>query len=455
MIGIRIRDLQSSISLRRLLCCCSASIIVLGKNRTPFVAVDAFSSTLSSSPLLRKRLHSTTRRSFVAAKMATGEKEYAPSQFNIDETTGEKWRLCCGAAVLNSKNQVLVGKRVGSFDVEQWQCPQGGVDDTWTPNGETIPRAKETILGACNRELFEEMGLEVGKHVIVDQDLTPDHASKGGIRYRTDGSNNWLTKSGFAGQEIYWTIYRSMDGRGDLIDPEIMCDLSGLGGESPEFSAVKWRSIDDVVSNIWEKKREPYAALQSILNENKSSWRDKIRLLDLSGKWSRDNGNCVDVVNGLVMRGLTLDEASKEASKPYMQSFERKIGDDGQNSPLSWIVTTFDADGTTPRRKLDYSVGEWEEDYKGNTVIFGSSGKESKTTLTRRTAYIVEPDSEPVQVSHVTITYNGPRGGMEESRRYMKNGKLINRRTFWPPQNDAESSPSSPVISTEIFNRVQ
>ena len=43
------------------------------------------------------------------------EKQYPPSQYVTDDD-GLKWRLCAGAAVLNSKNQLLIGERIGKPD---------------------------------------------------------------------------------------------------------------------------------------------------------------------------------------------------------------------------------------------------------------------------------------------------------------------------------------------------
>eukprot|EP00428_Durinskia_dybowskii_P051067 CAMPEP_0170321240 /NCGR_PEP_ID=MMETSP0116_2-20130129/61376_1 /TAXON_ID=400756 /ORGANISM="Durinskia baltica, Strain CSIRO CS-38" /LENGTH=119 /DNA_ID=CAMNT_0010574055 /DNA_START=6 /DNA_END=362 /DNA_ORIENTATION=- len=97
-------------------------------------------------------------------------KQYIPSQMIIDPSTGEKWRLCAGVAVLNSKNQILVGERHGKPD--QWQCPQGGVDDEWTDTSNAghplTTKPKETIVQAAIRELHEETGLIIDRHVILD-----------------------------------------------------------------------------------------------------------------------------------------------------------------------------------------------------------------------------------------------------------------------------------------------
>lgn len=373
---------------------------------------------------------SSTRSKISVLQMSSTTKEYAPSLHTIDKDTGGKWRLCVGAAVLNSQNKLLVGERIGVSNA--WQCPQGGVDDAWKG------QPKETILDASRRELFEEMGL-TKTHVLVD----PITTEQDPVRYRTNGTSNWLAKAGFAGQELHWTIFRCIDARGDQ-DPSFMCDLSGNGGEHAEFSKVKWQDLNEVVSNIWEKKREPYLALQRILGNKKKEWQSRIESLDFEGKWIRDGSSSMSVVEGLVGRGLTQDEAEAVAKSPYIQSWKRVASKEEGKKSTSWIVTTYQVDGETPRRELEYRVGEWEEKYQGPAVIFGTS--ESVTTLKRITSFVAEPDADPVTLAHITIT-DGPKG-VEESRRYLKGGRFLLRRTLWP--NDA---PKEPIISTEVFVR--
>ena len=85
------------------------------------------------------------------------ETQHPPSQFVTDDD-GRKWRLCAGAAVLNSKNQLLIGERMGKSG--SWQTPQGGVDGG--------PK-QETVIEAASRELYEEVGLKNNDHVILEQ----------------------------------------------------------------------------------------------------------------------------------------------------------------------------------------------------------------------------------------------------------------------------------------------
>jgi 8-oxo-dGTP pyrophosphatase MutT (NUDIX family) len=367
-------------------------------------------------------------------------KEFAPSQVVVDEATGDKWRLCAGVAVLNSKNQLLVGKRKSVFG--SWQCPQGGVDDAWAPQNSSEPKLKETIVEAATRELYEETGLEVGihRHVMLDSTFpAPDISSGTGCRYYTTGTHSWLTKSGFVGQEMHWVVFRCTDGRGDL-DPNHMCDLTGKGGESAEFTEIQWRDVDKVMQDVWEGKQIPYSVLQSLLDTHIAKWQEQIESLDFSGKWSRDRSLCKGLVEGLEARGLTNEQAQAEANKPYIQLWERD-----EKDASSWHVTTYGDDGETPRRKLEYKPGMWQESYEGKAVLFGDTNE--PIILKRQTSYVGEEDAHPTPIAQVTIT-TGPKG-IEESRRYLKRGQMLLRRTHW--SNSEESG--TPAVSTEVFTR--
>lgn len=415
-------------------------IVVLTFLSSIFVRVGVGATFVPSGPL-RRASRSIVSQLKMGSTPTTATKEYAPSQVVLDESTGEKWRLCAGVAVLNSQNQVLVAERLGRPG--NWQCPQGGVDDAWTPSGAKDELPKESIVQAAIRELYEETGLQLGHHVVMDHTFPhPSVGSNSGIRYSTNtgtGDANWLTRAGFSGQELHWTVFRCTDGRGDF-EPGTMCDLSGKGGESAEFSQVTWKPIDEAVRSIWEGKRAPYLALQSLINEYGSKWQAQVNQLDFSGKWGRDLSLSTGVIEGLESRGLTSEDAKEEAAKPYIQLWERSSQD-----PTAWFVTTYEKDGTSPRRKLEYKPGTWEESYQGKSTLFGESG--APVTLKRRTSYVAEPDASPIPMAQVTIT-DGPKG-VEESRRYLKDGNLVLRRTLWP-----KDQPNTSSISTEVFTKI-
>ncbi|KAL9181484.1 hypothetical protein ACHAXT_010289 [Thalassiosira profunda] len=201
--------------------------------------------------------------------MFSSAPQHAPSQ-SVEDEDGLRWRLCAGAAVFNSKNEILIGERIGKPG--SWQTPQGGVD-----GGSKM----ESVTTAAIRELYEEVGLENGKHVVVE---TTDEPIK--CRYKTGGTGSWLEKEGFAGQELNFVIFRCADAELEK-HPSLVCKLFGLNGEKPEFSAVRWEKLDWVVDNVWEKKSRPYQVLKEACVPIMKRWEESN--LDLSGRWSRDS----------------------------------------------------------------------------------------------------------------------------------------------------------------------
>lgn len=345
-----------------------------------------------------------------------------PVSQSVTDDDGLKWRLCAGAAVFNSKNELLIGERIGKPG--SWQTPQGGVDGG---------AKSETVTEAAIRELYEEVGLENGKHVILEKMESCD-AVDIKCRYKTEGTGSWLEIEGYAGQELNWIIFRCTDP--DLErDPSMVCKLSGLNGEKPEFSAVRWEKLDWVVDNVWEKKVKPYKVLREACIPIMKRWDERCSLLDLSGRWSRDSKRCVDVVEGLVARGLTEEKALTKATEPYIQSWER------HTTKLEWVVTTYDVDGILSRRKQHYPLGEFEEAYEGASTLFGGT---DGGVVQRCCFYLAEPEADD-QLAHCCIS-DTPRG-KETSLRYLKNGELVLRRSF------LHSWRTDKVVSTEVFTR--
>ena len=141
--------------------------------------------------------------------------------------------------------------------------------------------------------------------------------------------------------------------------------------------------------------------------------------LNLQGKWSRNAFYNQGVVQALQARGLKRHDAEQQAERSYIQSWSWQRVSEHE---INWTVTTFDVDGITPRRTLEYQMGAWQEEYQENAVLFGRSSSNGGTTLKRRTTFVAEPDASPSQIAHVTVT-DGPNG-VEESRRYLKEGKV-------------------------------
>ena len=368
---------------------------------------------------------SSIMSSFTTSLTGSIKRQHPPSQFVLDENEC-KWRLCAGCAVLNSKNEILIGNRIGKED--SWQAPQGGVDAT-VKNG-----AMETVTEAAIRELYEEVGLEIGKHVLLeklDAKATPIKC-----RYKTEGTGSWLEKAGFAGQELNWTIFRCADSRLEC-DPSMVCNLSGLNGESAEFNSVKWMSLDWVIANVWEAKRGPYGALRDGSAQVMKNWEQRASDMDLVGKWSRDSKRSDGVVEALIARGISEEKAIASAEEPYVQKWQR-LDSDG---PCQFKVLTYLKDTEKIRRELVYPIGKFTETYEGNSMLFGGN---DGGLIERNCFYLAETDADD-NIAHVTVSET-PRG-REESRRYIKNGELHLRRSFW------HSWGTQKVVSTEVFVR--
>ena len=231
-------------------------------------------------------------------------------------------------------------------------------------------------------------------------------------------------------------------------DPTAACNLSGLGGEKPEFSAVRWGALDKVVDEIWEQKSPPYRALRGHCVPLMERWEGRCAEFDLGGRWSRDNGRNVGVEEAFGARGVSPEDAKRRASEPYVQNWRRHDGRRGE-----WIATTYYGAGTggnndeQPRRELHYPMGEFEEVYEGTSAIFGGNAGGGGGVVRRNCFYLAEMHADN-GIAHVTVT-DTPLG-KEESMRYVnKDGELVLRRTFSPSSCGTESR----VVSTEIFTK--
>uniref|UniRef100_A0A7S1BI11 Nudix hydrolase domain-containing protein n=1 Tax=Corethron hystrix TaxID=216773 RepID=A0A7S1BI11_9STRA len=372
------------------------------------------------------------------AKESFTRKKYSLSR-SLTDSTGKKWRLCAGVAVFNSSNEILVGKRIGMQNA--WQAPQGGVDDASEENGHLA----ETVSDAAARELYEKMGLVVGRDVVAEECCLSgeDGEIMDGVRYETEGTESWLTKSGFAGQELHWRIFRCADGPGDS-DPISIYKLEGQNGTAAEFSCARWKPVDEVMDAMWVNMRPPYESLCKLMRVIKRRWNQRCAALDFTGTWSRDNSLSTGLRRALIARGLSHEKACIEAEAPYIQSWRRASS---KKNETTWRVTTFNKDGTSVRRVLDYRVGTdgWDEKFSAGSVLLGCLPKE--VVVRRRTIFLAEPDAYPDPIAHCTISRT--LIGMEETRRYLKGDRLINRRTLWSSLGIVPK-----VVSTEVFVKV-
>ncbi|KAL3781836.1 hypothetical protein ACHAW5_007859 [Stephanodiscus triporus] len=334
---------------------------------------------------LFRRINNASPGRFDMASSSSSSSSVAQSGNNplqCESDDGRRWWPCAGVAALNSKGEILIGERIGKPG--SWQAPQGGIDGS------------ESVFDAAIREMYEEVGLEHGRHVLLETTTTAVVKCK----YETEGTRGWLEDEGYAGQELNWVVFRCTSS--DLeMDPSLVCTLSGLNGERPEFSAVRWEGLDRVVDDVWEKKALPYRALRDYCVRLATRWEERCAELDLGGRWSRDNGRNVGVEEALVARGLSPDDASRLASEPYLQSWRRH----SEARPSEWIVTTYRDDGWIEiRRELHYPIGEFEERYEGTSTIFGGGADDGGGGVARRRCFYLADADANGGVAHVAVS---------------------------------------------------
>ena len=215
--------------------------------------------------------------------------------------------------------------------------------------------------------------------------------------------------------------------------------------------------------NLHEQaKRAPYEALQKWAVPIICEWSGAISRVDLSGKWERDvQLASPGLVEALKARGHTEEEAAIKAREPYVQEYVRT------DTAGVWRIRTYTGDGSRVRREHVYPLGAWEERFGPNetNVIFGAAGGVAQ----RWTAWLAEPDADgggreggvaggdgeclerqaamgmltALQVAHVTVSETPL--GFEETRRFLRKGRLVLRRTF--------TKAGEAFVSEEVFDR--
>uniref|UniRef100_A0A0G4GUM4 Nudix hydrolase domain-containing protein n=1 Tax=Chromera velia CCMP2878 TaxID=1169474 RepID=A0A0G4GUM4_9ALVE len=140
-----------------------------------------------------------------------------------------------------SRYRPNVGERVQPAGA--WQLPQGGINEGETPEE------------AAWRELWEETGLQKGECSVELVGQVPGDP----LTYDfPENAGGFFKKQGFIGQAQYFFLFFSED---DGLPSKT--DLTGKGGEPPEFTRMEWRPFPEVVDGIVEFKRPVYAELQS------------------------------------------------------------------------------------------------------------------------------------------------------------------------------------------------
>lgn len=137
------------------------------------------------------------------------------------------YRPCVGVMLLNRRGHVFVGNRIDMAG-DNWQMPQGGVDDGETPRD------------AALRELEEEAGTRKAEIIAESREWfsydLPDAVS----RQRWGGR--------FRGQTQRWFAMRFTGVDGDI----------QLNRHKAEFSAWRWVPMGTLEGLITPMKREVY-----------------------------------------------------------------------------------------------------------------------------------------------------------------------------------------------------
>ena len=149
-------------------------------------------------------------------------------------TLEKKYRRCVGMLILNSKNEILVGRRL-DHPSGYWQMPQGGIDKDENPE-DAVWREMMEEIGTNNANLFKISNQWLRYNIPQETlDLLP-----------------WGNK--YIGQSQKWFIFK-FSGEDKDINVET---------QNPEFSEWKWINNKELVLNAVPFKKKIY---QEILNE--------------------------------------------------------------------------------------------------------------------------------------------------------------------------------------------
>lgn len=147
------------------------------------------------------------------------------------------YRKCAGVMLLNDKNQVFVGKRLGD-STNSWQMPQGGIDDGESPSD------------AARRELLEEIGTNNASLIFesdgwLQYDLPKEIAEK-----------KWNGK--YIGQTQKWFLMK-FNGQDS--------DVNLNAHNPPEFIEWKWINYKDLPEFAIFFKKDVYKKLLVIFKD--------------------------------------------------------------------------------------------------------------------------------------------------------------------------------------------
>ena len=139
-------------------------------------------------------------------------------------------RIGVGIVVLNSKDEVFVGKRKDN-PIDKWQMPQGGVDEG------------EDYLSAMKRELYEETSIKKIK-ILKKIDKMLEYELPNNLI-------GIIWKGKFRGQRQKWFITRFVGDESEI----------NLNTKHPEFIEWKWLPINMLPEVIVDFKKGVYLTI--------------------------------------------------------------------------------------------------------------------------------------------------------------------------------------------------
>ncbi|MFI3241374.1 MAG: RNA pyrophosphohydrolase [Alphaproteobacteria bacterium] len=141
-----------------------------------------------------------------------------------------EYRKNVAIVIFNKEKKVLMCERI-DFE-NQWQFPQGGIDEGETPQTAAI------------RELFEETSIKSAKLIYTTSDCIS-------YDFPLDVQQKFQSK----GQEQYWSLFY-FTGNDDEIN---------LKTKQPEFKSYKWIDIKKAPLQIIDFKKEAYQKAVNLL----------------------------------------------------------------------------------------------------------------------------------------------------------------------------------------------
>ena len=148
------------------------------------------------------------------------------------------YRLNVGLIIVNTYGKVLICKRKNS---NQWQFPQGGIDEGESP------------IEAAKREIFEEVGIKPSKIKVLGK-------IKDWVKYEIpkELSKKSFKKKGIVGQKQKWFIFK-------IKSEACITFVNDPDNEFDDFAWVSyWRPIALIISFKKEVYRNVLAELLPI-----------------------------------------------------------------------------------------------------------------------------------------------------------------------------------------------